>query len=589
MHKLIDDQTLDFILHDCVQAERLLTLPRFQHVSPETMRMSLDVARRLGREVLFPTLRLMDTEPCEFKGGKIHTHPTMGKIYAQMADAGFITLHVGEEHGGQQLPMTLSIAMEMYTNAGNVGACCFFGLTTGAAGLIESFGSKELQDTYMKPMYEGRWTGTMCLTEPQAGSSLADVRTKAVPHKDGGYSMRGSKVFISGGDNTFSENVVHLVLGRVEGAPAGIKGVSLFVVPKKRVEAGKLVDNDVKPSGLFHKMGWKGLPSIALEFGEDDGCRGYLVGEANHGLKYMFQMMNGARLAVGLSAVGTASVAYLSALDYAKNRPQGRASNNRDPNSPQIPIIRHNDVKRMLLAQKAIVEGGMALLLRAGMYFDLAQSATDAEMKGRAQKLLDVLTPIAKTFPSEKGFEANALSVQIHGGYGYTAEYLPELLLREQKLNTLHEGTTGVQSLDLLGRKIFGDFGQGLAALSEEIDQAVAKAPASLAHLAKSLAEAKQLWSEGLAPLAERAQGGDIDAALQTSAWHLELAGIVVIGWMWLDMATHAAARKPDAFAAGKLAAAEYWFEAEISRVPAMAKLIAAPKVSYVGLADDAF
>ncbi len=325
-------------------------------------------------------------------------------------------------------------------------------------------------------MYGGRWTGTMALTEPQAGSSLTDVKTRATPAADGHYLVQGNKVFISGGDQDLTENIVHLTLARIDGAPPGIKGVSLFAIPKKRLEGGKLVDNDVHCAGAFHKMGWRGVPSIALNFGERGDCRGWLVGEPHRGISYMFQMMNEARLMVGMNAIATASVAYFESLEYARTRPQGRRLSSKDPKSPQVPIIEHADVRRMLLRQKAIVEGALSLGVQTARYADLAAHAGTPEDKRRAFLLLDMMTPVVKSFPAEKGFEANVLAVQVHGGYGYTSEYLPEAWMRDQKLNSIHEGTTCMHSMDLLGRKVVADQGSALRILGEEIAAATKRA-----------------------------------------------------------------------------------------------------------------
>ncbi len=594
---LVDDTTVDFLLYDVIGCERLVALDYFSHCSREQFDLSLTTARKLAREVLWPLYQKFDREPPVFENGRIRTHEKLGPLYAQLAEAGLIAATRPLEVDGLQLPQTISLAMSVYLSAGNMAAACYVGLTAGAAHLIESFGSDALKQTYMTKMYAGRWTGTMCLTEPQAGSSLADVRTRATPQSDGSHRLSGNKVFISGGDNTFAENIVHLVLARIDGAPAGTKGVSLFCVPRLRPENDKLVDNDVKTTGLFHKMGWKALPSIALTFGEDDNCKGWLVGEPNQGLRCMFQMMNGARLAVGMSGVATAAVGYEVSLNYAKTRPQGRPLAERDAKTPQVPIIRHADVRRMLLAQKAIVEGGLSLVLRCGLYADLARHS-GGEAQARAQKLLDFLTPIAKSFPAEKGFESNALAVQVHGGYGYTEEYLPELLLREQKLNSLHEGTTGIQSLDLLARKVFADAGQGAMLIAEEIREALARASKHerLRTLAEELEKALSHWATALASLGGRAAQGQLESALAGSVAHLELAGILVIAWQLLDMAagaldktTSATAKMTKSFAEGKVLSAQYWFEFELIRVPALCALLERSTLSYLEMSDDAF
>jgi butyryl-CoA dehydrogenase len=446
----------------------------------------------------------------------------------------------------------------------------------------------------MQPMYAGRWTGTMALTEPQAGSSLADVQTRAQPTAAGHYLMSGNKIFISGGDHDAAENIVHLALGRIEGAPAGIRGVSLFVVPRLRLENGKLKFNDCHAAGVLHKMGWRGLPSIALNFGEEGDCHGYLVGEPNRGIQYMFQMMNEARINVGIHGVATASVAYRTALDYARTRTQGRAAGSAT-NSDPVPIIQHADVRRMLLRQKAIVEGGLALVVATARYQDLAHHSQDANEKGRAQLLLDLLTPIVKTFPAERGFEANALAVQIHGGYGYTSEYLPEAWLRDQKLNSIHEGTTGIQSMDLLGRKVLKTECRSLQALAEEMHSTMARA--RKAGVPEALCTGLQQGLDEAMAISQHLMGvaiSDPEAALRHSVDYMDMLSTLVIGWMWLLNATVASERLRDKrgdreHCEGKLCAADYWFKTELPRIPQLAALCRGNEDSFARMKDEWF
>jgi len=365
-------------------------------------------------------------------------------------------------------------------------------------------------------------------------------------------------MFISGGDHDLTENIVHMVLARIDGAPPGTKGVSLFCVPKRRVEGGALVDNDVAVAGVIHKIGWRALPSLALAFGDRGDCRGWLVGEPNRGLAAMFQMMNEARIMVGLNGVATASVAYHEALAYARDRIQGRRA------GALVPIVEHADVRRMLLRQKAIVEGALCLIGRTALYADLAEHAGDK----RAQLLLDLLTPIAKSFPAERGFEANALAVQVHGGYGYTSEYLVEAWLRDQKLNSLHEGTTGIQGLDLLGRKVVAP--GAMAALRGEIE--------ATGHA--QLVEALRVVEDTTLALAAR----DPEAMVLHSSDYLDMFGIVVIAWQHVAMA---AVAPDDAFGAGKRAAAAYWLATELPKVPVLAQLCTSGEDSYARVRAD--
>jgi butyryl-CoA dehydrogenase len=587
---LVRDQDVAFLLHEVHRLGDLCRLPAFAEHSVESFELFLAASRRLAREVLWPAYRAMDHEPPRFEDGTIRLHPAMRSIYAHMVEHGVLTATRPEAVGGLQIPTSVAALASLYLMAANLSAYGFAGLTIGAAHLLEAFGDDALRDAFMRPLYEGRWTGTMALTEPHAGSSLADVSTRARPLGDGRYSVRGAKVFISGGEQDLTENIVHLTLARIEGAPAGIKGVSLFAIPKRRPEAGGLVDNDVRCTGAFHKMGWRGLPSVALDFGESEQCVGWLVGEPNRGISYMFQMMNEARLMVGLNGVATASVAYHEALEYATTRPQGRPLRAKDPVAPQVPIVEHADVRRMLLRQKAIVEGAMSLLVAAARYADVAEHGTDEAEKRRAALLLDLLTPVAKSFPAERGFEANALAVQVHGGYGYTSEYLPEAWLRDQKLNTIHEGTTGIQSLDLLGRKAMAGGGAALQALAGEIAAGVARARAAgvPGPQCEAIEAASARVGRLTAHLGALGLAGDVESMLSHSVDYLELMGVLLVGWQWLVMAAAARERgRDDALARGKARAAEYWIATEIPRIEHLATLCESGERSYVDARVD--
>ncbi|MCA1829209.1 MAG: acyl-CoA dehydrogenase [Myxococcales bacterium] len=574
---LVSDRNVEFLLYELARAEDLTALPYFSEHSRETFDLVLASARKLAREQLFPAFKPMDDEPPRLENGQVRIHPAMRELWPRMFEMGLGTATRPAEVGGQQLPRTVAVLAAHYCMAANGAAMGYLGLTTGAAHLIEAFGDEFLKREFMTRMYAGEWAGTMALTEPDAGSSLADVRTRARPQADGTFRIDGNKVFISGGDQDLTANIVHLTLARIEGAPAGIKGVSLFAIPKKRPDGS---DNDCACAGVFHKMGWRGLPSIALNFGERGECRGWLVGEPNLGISYMFQLMNDARLMVGLNAASTASAAYFEALEYARTRPQGRSLNARDPASPQVPIMQHADVRRMLLKQKAIVEGALALLVTCARYADLAKHGDD---RHRAQLLLDVLTPVAKSFPAERGFEANALSVQVHGGYGYTSEYLPEAWLRDQKLNTIHEGTTGIQSLDLLGRKVVAEGGAALVALNEEIESAIERATAARVEPGwiDAVRRAAAVVRDVTMLLASKGLSGDRDGMMLHSFDYLDLFGTVVIAWQWLLQAAAAKEGRDDRFYRGKLAAAQYWINAELPRVDYLAKLIADGEDSY--------
>lgn len=588
---LVDDRLVDLLLHDVHDAVGLCALPAFAEHSRETFEMYVGEARRLARAELFASYRPMDEEPPRFVDGRVLAHPRMKELYPRLVELGLLSATRPEEVGGQSLPQTVAVLANAYLMAGNLSAFGYAMLTTGAAHLIEAFGDETVKDLFMSRMYGGQWTGTMALTEPHAGSSLGDLTTTATPAGDGTYRIVGSKIFISGGDHDVTDNVVNLTLARIAGAPAGTKGISLFAVPNRRLEGGVLVANDVHVTGVIHKIGWRGLPSLALGFGDANDCHGWLVGEPEQGLRYMFQMMNEARILVGVHAAATASVAYHEAVAYAKERRQGRAPGRRD--GAPVPIVEHADVRRMLLRQKAIVDGSFGLLVEAARYADLAEHATEPEQRERAQLLLDLLTPVAKTFPAERGFEANALAVQVHGGYGYSSEYLPEAWMRDQKLNTIHEGTSGIQGLDLLGRKAVAKGGAPLRLLGEEIARAADEARA--AGLPPAWADAVQAAFGRLAAvtaaLGGRGSSGDVDGMLAHSADYLEAFGILALSWQHLRLATAASRRMNEAGPAGFLegvrCAAQYWIATELPRVDLLARLCEEAEDSYVRLRPD--
>jgi butyryl-CoA dehydrogenase len=580
---LIDDGLVDFLLYSVLDAESLCRLEAYEQHSKETFDLYIDSVRRFARQDLLPTYKPMDEEPPTFRDGRIHTHPALPGLFEQMVELGVLSATRPESAGGQQMPMLVHTMASAYLMAANLGAYGFVGLTHGAAHLIEAFGSDEIKARFMERMYSGEWTGTMALTEPQAGSSLADITTTATPTDLGYFLIKGSKIFISGADHGITDNVVNLTLARIEGAPEGTKGISLFAVPKLREENGSLVSNDVTVAGLIHKIGWKGLPSLALEFGDEGDCRGWLVGEPNQGLRYMFQMMNEARLMVGINAAATASAAYHEARLYALDRKQGRKLGSHG--SEPVPIVEHADVRRMLLRQKAIVEGSFALLGTVAKYADVAEHGTTKEERERAQLLLDLLTPVAKTFAAERGFEANALAIQVHGGYGYTSEYLPEAFMRDQKLNSLHEGTSGIQSIDLLGRKVMSKGGVALRTLGEEIGSAIARAREAGCEsaLCSALEEALAAVAATTVELGQRAMSGDADDLLGHSWDYLDMFATMVIGWQWLGMAAAAkTAPVSQERRSGIEAATKYWIRTELPRIRILSELCRSNERSYI-------
>ncbi|HEX4418151.1 MAG TPA: acyl-CoA dehydrogenase [Kofleriaceae bacterium] len=597
---LIDDRDVELILDEVLDLGSLLKLPYFAEHDRETCQMLIESCRDLARDALFPAYRAMDADPPKLVDGRVMVHPRMRALYGRLTELGVVAATRPHEVGGAQVPLVVFSLATSYLMAGNLSAYGYLGLTQGAAHLLEAFGDDALRAAYMTRMYRGEWSGTMALTEPQAGSSLADITTTAEPTADGHYLVRGAKIFISGGDQDLTDNVVHMTLARIPGAPAGMKGVSLFCVPKRRLEGGALVDNDVAITGVIHKIGWRGLPSVALAYGERGDCRGWLVGEPHQGIRYMFQMMNEARIMVGLNAVTTASVAYHESLGYARTRTQGRPITAKDPATPPIAITAHADVRRMLLRQKAIVEGGLMLIARVSYFSDLAHHAEDPAERTRAGQLLELLTPVAKSFPAERGFESNALALQIHGGYGYSSEYLPEAWLRDQKLNTIHEGTTGIQALDLLGRRAVAQGGAGLIALGAQIAAVCTRARAAgvdaswIAAVERAVGVVGGLTTE----LASRGLSGAPDAMVMHATDYLDLFGTVVIAWQWLELAAIARealagslprgrASRDAGYYEAKLAAAQYWIKTELPRIDHLAALCRDGEDSYARLDPD--
>ncbi|MYX25480.1 acyl-CoA dehydrogenase [Streptomyces sp. SID8381] len=571
---LLSRRDLDFLLYEWLDVESLTARPRFADHSRETFDAALDLSETIATRHFAPHNKKNDAEEPRFDGARVHIIPEVAKALRVFADAGLIGGAMDAEVGGMQLPGVVADACFAWFQAANVGTAAYPFLTIGNANLLLAHGSSEQIDTYVRPMVEGRFTGTMCLSEPQAGSSLADVRTRAEPAGDGAYRLFGNKMWISGGDHELTENIVHLVLARIPGGPPGVKGLSLFIVPKYLVgpDGTPGERNDVVLAGLNHKMGYRGTTNTLLNFGEGGfrpggapGAVGHLVGEPHRGLAYMFHMMNEARIGVGLGATALGYTGYLHALDYARTRPQGRPVTAKDAAAPQVPIIEHADVRRMLLAQKSYVEGALALILYCGRLLDEQRTAATEQERDRARLLLDVLTPIAKSWPSQWCLEANNLAIQVHGGYGYTREYDVEQFYRDNRLNPIHEGTHGIHGLDLLGRKVVADGGAGLALLAETISATTARAAAAqgeLAELGRSLDAALarivtvtgRLWADG-----------DPQTALANASVYLEAVGHTVLAWIWLEQLLAADGRDGD-FYAGKRQAARYFFRYELPR-----------------------
>jgi alkylation response protein AidB-like acyl-CoA dehydrogenase len=494
---LLSRRDLDFLLFEWLRVEELTKRGRFAEHSAETFAGVLDLCQELATRYFAPHNKDGDAHEPTFDGTRVTIIPQAKEALDAFAQADLISMSMDQQLGGAQLPTAVAAAGLAWFHAANISTAAYVLLTLANANLLAKYGTAEQIDTFVKPMLAGRFSGTMCLSETQAGSSLADIVTRAEPRDDGTYRVFGSKMWISGGDHELTENIVHLVLAKIPGGPAGTKGISLFIVPKFLVDTDGSVGerNDVVLAGLNHKMGTRGITNTVLNFGEgtfrpngEAGAVGYLVGEPHRGIAYMFHMMNEARLGVGLGAIALGYTGYLKSLEYARERPQGRPPTVKDLSTPQVPIIEHADVKRMLLAQKSYVEGALALALYCGRLIDIQHSAESEEELESTTLLLDILTPIAKSWPSQWCLEANSLAIQVHGGYGYTREYDVEQHYRDNRLNPIHEGTHGIQSLDLLGRKVIQRNGAGLIELGRAIAETVAHTTAAGAELAEPAA-----------------------------------------------------------------------------------------------------
>lgn len=562
---------LFFQLFENQNCLELTECPYFSDHSKETFTLILEAAEQIAEKSLYPIFGEMDREEPQLIDGQIRIHPGMKSVIRKFGEDGWINAIFPYEEGGQQLPWTIHLAAGFIFQAANYSASVFPFLTTGAANLIRTFGSWELKEKFIPKMYAGKWQGTMALTEPDAGSSLSDLTTTAYPTElPGVFKIKGQKIYISAGDHDACENIIHLMLARINGAPAGTKGISLFVVPKIRLDG---TPNDVLTQGIYHKMGYKGAPIAHLMIGSNDDCEGYLVGEANQGLKFMFQMMNEARLGVGMNAVAIATAAFHVSLTYAKERPQGRKISEKELHKPQIPIIEHADVKRMLLFQKSITEGSLSLLIYCRILSDKISQESSEEKKLEMEALLDLLTPIAKTYPSEMGVHSTSMAVQILGGAGYTTDFPVEQYYRESRIHPIHEGTTGIHGLDLLGRKVWLQDGLGWKMLQKEISQILREANSfdELVDLGHQFENQLKKFNHAVSFLLFK-RNQDPEKFLADATLFLEASGIVCIAWMWMKQAISAQrainqGAMDQVFYFGKIETARFYMEYELPKL----------------------
>ncbi len=619
MSLLLNPRDLEFLLYDWLQVEKLLSRSDFTEHSRETFDAALQTAQQIAEDEFYPINKALDADEPRVVDGQVVTPAALQRALRAFIDAGFMAAGQRFELGGMQLPQVIERACFAWFSAASAAASAYPMLTIGNLNVLLKFGTAEQIERFARPQLEGRFFGTMCLSEPQAGSSLSDIRTKAVPQADGSYRLFGNKMWISGGDHELSENIVHLVLAKVaekdQPVAPGVKSISLFVVPKylvnlvnNRAAVGER--NDVSLAGLNHKMGYRGTTNCLLNFGEgsyqpkngadqgQSGAVGWLVGELNQGLACMFHMMNEARIGVGMGAVTLGYAGYLHALAYARQRPQGRPIQAKDPSTPQTLIIEHADVKRMLLAQKSYVEGGMALELYCARLVDDWHSAETSELRQAAFERLELLTPVAKSWPSQWCLEANSLAIQVHGGYGYTRDYNVEQYYRDNRLNPIHEGAHGIQGLDLLARKVRMNQGQVVKELIATVlavcDQAQVADSALLREYSAQLRHQTNALATTLAKLA---QAPSVEIGLANASIFLEAFGHWVVGWLWLEQAQVATTKltaidsqtEYAQFLKGKLQAAQYFLRWELPKLNAQWQLLAQLDSTTLDMQNDWF
>ncbi|MEM6928502.1 MAG: acyl-CoA dehydrogenase, partial [Myxococcota bacterium] len=573
--------------------------PAFAQHEPADFDALIEAAIQLASEAFAPCAAELDATEPRFVDGRVELPAVLREVLDAYVEGGYLAAAFSEDDGGLGLPYVIAQAMSAAFFATNPSAAAYPLLTTAAANLLQAYGSDDQKARYFAPMLEGRFFGTMVLSEPEAGSSLADLRTRAIPQPDGTYHIVGDKMWISAGEHDLSENIINLVLARIVDAPPGVKGISLFVVPRRHVDDdGSLgADNGITLTGLNHKMGYRGTVNTALAFGADAPAVGSLVGEAHRGLFYMFHMMNEARTAVGLGASMLAYAGYRVSLAYARDRQQGRHPDERDPTSPPVPIIEHADVRRMLLIQKVYAEGGLALGMYCGRLIDEQATASDDAERERLDDLLEILTPIAKAWPSEHGPRANDLAIQVLGGAGYTRDWPVERYYRDNRLNPIHEGTNGIQGLDLLGRKVTMHQGRAFRTLLGEIQGAVTRhrGAEELGELCNALERAVGVVTETTMTLGAAAMQGQIRPFLANATEYLHLLGHIVVGWMWLEQAGAAVRALPDApederaFFEGKVHAARFFFRYELPRIDRAAALLRSLDDTALTMPDGGF
>ncbi len=612
---LVDERDVKFVLYEQFNIEELCQSQKYGEFSREMFDMALEAAQKLAEKEIAPTNADGDAKGVVLEKGQVRVPESFVNPYRLFCEGAWMALSVDQEKGGQGFPHAMYVATTEVFVAANQALMMYPGLTTGSARLIEKYGTAEQQELYMNNMYAGEWAGTMCLTEPQAGSDVGALRTKAVRNPDGTFSITGNKIFISAGDHDLTENIIHMVLARIEGAPSGTRGISIFIVPKKRIENGNLVDNDVITAGIEKKMGIHGSSTCALNFGEKGNCIGYLLGQENEGMKIMFNMMNEARLAVGIQGLSQASAAYMQALRYAKERFQGpEIVNMRDADAPKVPIIQHPDVRRMLMWMKSVTEGMRALLYYAGYCEDRIQTATTQEEAAKYQGFLDILIPVCKAWSTDMGFRVTELAIQVHGGYGYIREYPVEQFMRDCKITSIYEGTNGIQALDMIGRKLAYKQGALFKSIVAETENLLkgAKKNYRLKDVVDLFETARNQLVEVTRFFMLKSITEDFMVPVLYACPYLELFGDVAVGFMLLcqaviadrrleELYSDAKADTPEkkaellrtnrsaAFYRGKVASAEFFSNTILSLAKGKARAIMSSERSAIDLPEESF
>jgi alkylation response protein AidB-like acyl-CoA dehydrogenase len=612
---LVDERDVKFVLNEQLKIEKLCGVEKFSEFSRETFDMVIDAAQKLAENQLWPINAEGDRIGVRLEDGQAKVPESFHKAYQYFREGGWMGISVDPEHNGQGLPICLCCAAYEFFLAANLAFMAYPGLAVGAARVIQKFGDEEQRATYVEKMYAGEWGGTMCLTEPHAGSDVGAISTRAKRNLDGTFSIVGNKIFITGGDHDLTENIVHLVLARIEGAPSGTKGISIFIVPKKRLENGSFVDNDVSILGIEKKLGMNGSATCALNFGDQNQCIGYLIGNENMGMKIMFHMMNEARLGVALHGLSQASPAYMHSLRYARERIQGSYfANMKDPEAPKIPIIEHPDVRRMLMWMKSVTEGMRSLIYFVGHYEDLSTITSDKGEASKYQGMVDLLIPVCKAWCSDTSFRVTEMAVQIHGGYGYCREYPVEQFLRDVKITSIYEGTNGIQALDLVGRKLSLNQGAVFRTFMAQTASASARIQKNprLLTVAKLFDEARSQLMETTVYFARKGMSGEVAIPVLYATPYLELFGDVAVGYMLLwqgeiadlklqEIFEKAGANtaesknkilttdKDAAFYRGKIASAEFFSNFVLSLSTGKARAIMNGDLSIMEIPDDCF